>query len=152
MANFMEDLWTSIFTPGTTPTLLLATNATFAGLQIVLLGLLLMTYSIHFLMLSIITAGLWGSINWFAIETRKANEEAEWVRAKEERDGKKRETASPDESGTETEEVDISSKGSGARLTTGREQQGDVAKRRGSGDVEGSTDSEWDKLESEAEA
>lgn len=68
MAAFFEDLWTSIFTPGPTSTLLIATNVTFAALQSILLALLIATYSVHFVVLSILSAGLWGAINWFAKE------------------------------------------------------------------------------------
>jgi len=68
MAAFIEDLWTSIFTPGPTSTLLLATNVSFAALQSILLALLIATYSIHFVVLSILSAGLWAAINWFARE------------------------------------------------------------------------------------
>ncbi|KAI1906507.1 SMK killer toxin resistance protein [Ophidiomyces ophidiicola] len=68
MASFLTDLWSSIFTPGTTPTLLLATNATFAALQVLLLALLYATHSIHFIVLSGLCAALWWSINWFAAE------------------------------------------------------------------------------------
>ncbi|KAM0282470.1 hypothetical protein ACHAQH_002984 [Verticillium albo-atrum] len=74
MASFAENLWNSVFTPGTTPTLLYATNATFAALQITLLGLLLATYSVHFIVLSLLCAGLWRAINWFAAELAIAQE------------------------------------------------------------------------------
>jgi len=77
MTTFIENLWTSIFTPGPTSTLLLATNVSFGALQTVLLALLIATYSIHFLVLSVLSAGLWWSINWFAVEVSA-------VRAKEE--------------------------------------------------------------------
>jgi hypothetical protein len=72
MASFMEDLWSSIFTAGPTPTLLLATNVTFAALQILLLILLVATYSIHFVILSILSSSLWYLINWFAQELKQA--------------------------------------------------------------------------------
>ncbi|KAE8373321.1 ER protein Pkr1-domain-containing protein [Aspergillus bertholletiae] len=72
MGSFMEDLWASIFTPGPTPTLLVAANATFAALQLVLFLLLLATYSIHFVVLSVLSASLWWSINWFAQELAAA--------------------------------------------------------------------------------
>ncbi|KAI0164662.1 ER protein Pkr1-domain-containing protein [Xylariaceae sp. FL1272] len=83
MASFVEQLWESIFTPGPTPSLLIATNVTFASLQVVLFVLLIATYSIHFLALSIISAGLWWAINWFATELAavKAREEADKARA-----------------------------------------------------------------------
>ncbi|KAK0656805.1 ER protein Pkr1-domain-containing protein [Cercophora newfieldiana] len=70
MASFVQDLWESIFTPGPTPTLLIATNVTFAALQVVLAGLLFATYSIHFAILSVISGGLWAAINWFAKELK----------------------------------------------------------------------------------
>ncbi|KAF2177921.1 Pkr1-domain-containing protein [Zopfia rhizophila CBS 207.26] len=83
MASFIENLWLSIFTPGPTPTLLVATNVTFAALQLLLLVLLLATYSVHLIILSGLTAGLWWAINWFAGEIRAAQakeEEAKRIR------------------------------------------------------------------------
>ncbi|KAF2278330.1 Pkr1-domain-containing protein [Westerdykella ornata] len=83
MSNFLVDLWESIFTPGPTPTLLVATNASFAALQFVFFALLLATYSIHFVILSILCGGLWWAINWFAGEIRAAQameEEAKRIR------------------------------------------------------------------------
>lgn len=71
MASFVEGVWSSIFTPGPTPTLLVATNATFAALQVLLFALLLATYSIHFVVLSFLCGALWWSINWFAREVRE---------------------------------------------------------------------------------
>lgn len=68
----MVNLWESIFTPGPTPTLLIATNATFACLQLLLFTLLIATYSVHFVVLSILTAGLWWAVNWFAREIEEA--------------------------------------------------------------------------------
>lgn len=68
MASFLTDLWESIFVPGPTPTLLRAANFTFAALQLLLLILLIATSSVHFVALSILSAGLWWSINWFAAE------------------------------------------------------------------------------------
>lgn len=76
MSQFVQDLWESIFTPGPTPSLLIATNATFAALQLVLGALLLATYSIHFIILSFLCAGLWWAINWFARELQ-ANHDRE---------------------------------------------------------------------------
>jgi len=83
MASFFESLWNSIFTPGPTPTLLLATNVTFFSLQILFFALLLATHSMHFVALSILSAGLWWGINWFAAELQRAKEieqEAERIR------------------------------------------------------------------------
>jgi hypothetical protein len=71
MASFFEALWESIFTPGPTPTLLVATNVTFAALQVVLAVLLFATYSVHFMVLSVLCGGLWAAINWFARELKE---------------------------------------------------------------------------------
>ncbi|KAM3453305.1 hypothetical protein MY3296_003896 [Beauveria thailandica] len=72
MSSFIVELWESIFVPGPTPTILRATNATFAALQLTLFALLVGTYSIHFVVLSILSAGLWWSVNWFAAELEAA--------------------------------------------------------------------------------
>lgn len=89
MASFFENLWESIFTPGPTPTLLVATNASFAALQVLLFAMLLATYSIHFVILSILCGGLWWAINWFAAEIRAAQaKEEEAKRIREARRGK----------------------------------------------------------------
>ncbi len=72
MSSFMVELWESIFVPGPTPVILRATNATFAALQVTLFALLVSTYSIHFVILSVLSAGLWWSINWFAAELAAA--------------------------------------------------------------------------------
>lgn len=77
MASFFEDLWQSIFTPGPTPTLLVATNATFAALQVVLAALLYATFSVHFLILSALCGGLWAAINWFARELKAQQQQQE---------------------------------------------------------------------------
>ncbi|KAK4240686.1 hypothetical protein C8A03DRAFT_41798 [Achaetomium macrosporum] len=71
MAPFFQGLWESIFTPGPTPTLLVATNATFAALQVILAALVFATYSLHFVVLSVLSASLWAAINWFARELKE---------------------------------------------------------------------------------
>jgi hypothetical protein len=79
MPSFFEELWLSVFEPGPTPTLLIATNASFAALQ----ALFIATYSVHFVILSFLTAGLWYAINWFAAEVKAAQvveEEAKRIR------------------------------------------------------------------------
>ncbi|KAK3363064.1 ER protein Pkr1-domain-containing protein [Lasiosphaeria hispida] len=83
MAGFVTELWESIFTPGPTPTLLIATNVTFAALQLVLGALLFATYSIHFVVLSVLSGSLWAAINWFARELleHQAQEEEKARRA-----------------------------------------------------------------------
>ncbi|KAL7912103.1 Pkr1 domain-containing protein [Trichoderma velutinum] len=77
MSSFFVELWEGIFTPGPTPTILKATNVSFAALQVVLLSLLFATYSVHFVVLSVLCGGLWWSINWFARELRIAQEAEE---------------------------------------------------------------------------
>ena len=68
MSTFVRDLVNSIFTPGPTPALLVATNAAFGALQLLLGILLVATRSVHFVVLSVLTGGLWWAINWFARE------------------------------------------------------------------------------------
>ena len=83
VATFFENLWLSIFEAGPTPTLLVATNASFAALQLLFFALLIATNSIHFYILSTLCGGLWYAINWFATEIRAAQakeEEAKRIR------------------------------------------------------------------------
>jgi hypothetical protein len=91
MADFLPSLWESVFTSGPTPTLLLATNVTFAALQLVLALLLFATYSIHFAILSTICGGLWWSINWFASEVAAVRAEEEEAKAKAEKEEREKE-------------------------------------------------------------
>lgn len=83
MPSFFEELWLSVFEPGPTPTLLVATNVSFAALQALFFALLIATYSIHFVVLSVLSGGLWYAINWFATEVKAAQaveEEAKRIR------------------------------------------------------------------------
>ncbi|OCK81492.1 Pkr1-domain-containing protein [Lepidopterella palustris CBS 459.81] len=130
MATFIENLWNSIFTPGPTPTLLIATNASFAALQVLLLVLLYATYSVHFVVLSGLTAGLWWAINWFAGELRAAQEkeeEAKRIRGvrrekdKPESEGEGMDTGDDTEVDTEVEEK-YKPVPKGARLPAGAVQ------------------------------
>ena len=91
MASFVEELWSSVFTPGPTPTLLIATNATFAALQVVLFSLLIATYSIHFVVLSVLSGSLWYSINWFAREVKQVQAAEAEKEKKEKKDDATRE-------------------------------------------------------------
>ncbi|OQD68618.1 hypothetical protein PENDEC_c033G01854 [Penicillium decumbens] len=148
MASFVEELWSSVFTPGPTPTLLIATNVSFAALQLVLFILLLATYSLHFVALSVISAGLWYSINWFAQEVRAAQlaQEAE-----------KKQDPAPDrnkegDSDTETESLGKPSAAATGSAPSSRLQptERDPKKRLSSSGYSsgnGSTDSEWEKVE-----
>ena len=109
MGDFMSNLWTSVFTPGATPTLLVATNVTFAALQLLLVALLVATHSVHFLILSTLCGGLWYSINWFAAELRVVQakeQEAEKLRQRKHAGWRSRgevEDSAADDEGEETE-------------------------------------------------
>lgn len=174
MADFLTNLWESVFTPGTTPTLLLATNATFALLQLTLAALLAFTFSIHFVILSALCGGLWWSINWFADEVQKAQEKEneERRRAQITKDTKSGESADDEAGDTETEDPkmiqpsdhdvtvqekildyarkqgDTTKPGQATALDLPRQptQRASNTTER-SGDI--STDSEWEKVEEE---
>ncbi|WPH04353.1 Hypothetical protein R9X50_00724300 [Acrodontium crateriforme] len=106
MGDFLVNLWESVFTPGATPTLLVATNVTFATLQTLLAALLVATYSIHFLILSVLCGGLWYSINWFAVELRAAQaeqEKADSAKEKPDRAAKSEVEDCADDEGEDTE-------------------------------------------------
>lgn len=155
----MEELWSSIFTPGPTPTLLIATNVTFAALQVVLFTLLLVTHSLHFVALSVLCAGLWYSINWFAQEVRAAQlaQEAEEKKAHTDSDLDARQLNRKKDSGlgdsaSETETEHLADKPSA--VTTGSERlqptNQDPKQRLSTGGDSsgyGSTDSEWEKVD-----
>ena len=158
MTTFLTDLFESIFTPGPTSTLIVATNASFAALQCTFLVLLAATYSVHFLILSFLSAGLWWAINWFATEleaAKKKEKEAQHLRELRE----KRDDVKADDSGTETEGTDGLSRSAmeGSRIEGGLVPgiaEGAVRKRRSFGEAsasEMSTDSEWDKVEEAGE-
>ncbi|KAM0717050.1 hypothetical protein Q7P37_006902 [Cladosporium fusiforme] len=146
MTTFLSNLWTSVFTAGPTPTLLLATNLTFGSLQLVLLLLLLGTRSLHFLALSIISGGLWWAINWFAGEVAAVRAEEEEKKKEEEKERMRREVQEGEEDEGERTEVEVVSAregregGSSRRRKVGEEGGVDL-----SGEV--STDSEWEKVE-----
>ncbi|KAJ6113872.1 hypothetical protein N7523_007189 [Penicillium sp. IBT 18751x] len=152
MASFVEELWSSVFTPGPTPTLLIATNVSFAALQLVLFGLLLATYSLHFVALSTISAGLWYSINWFAAEVRAA-QLAQEAEKKNPALNRNKDSVEGD-SDTETETFGNPSAvatGSVSLSSSGLQPiERDSRKRPSSGGDSsgyGSTDSEWEKVE-----
>lgn len=117
MASFFQDIWDSVFEPGTNPSLLIATNVTFGCLQLVLAALLYATASIHFVVLSGLCGGLWWAINWFAREMKV--HQAEEVRKKEEKERQEKEkrrrsrgpSAGAEDSETEVEPI--------ARVKTG---------------------------------
>ncbi|KAL1993481.1 hypothetical protein VTN49DRAFT_3430 [Thermomyces lanuginosus] len=159
MASFVQDLWSSIFTPGPTPTLLVATNATFAALQILLFALLLATYSIHFVVLSFLSGTLWWGVNWFAKEVQEAQARAEEQRKaqhiKDEQGERQKATGVDEKTGSETETETEGVSKARRRAPRPSPQTQPVAKgptgvlpgEGSSGYV--STDSDWEKVESE---
>ncbi|CAJ2502007.1 Uu.00g048600.m01.CDS01 [Anthostomella pinea] len=153
MAGFAERIWESIFTPGPTPSLLIATNVTFASLQIVLFVLLLATYSVHFVVLSFLSAGLWWAINWFAAELKAAQDNEARDKARAEQRASRQVTED-----SETEVETIIAKGkptTGSREVEVMEQTGDLKLRAESSSgtkSSVSTEDEWEKVsESEKE-
>jgi hypothetical protein len=138
MSAFITDLFQSIFTPGPTSTLLVATNGAFACLQVVLGLLLIATYSIHFVILSFLCAGLWWAINWFVSELKS-------FQALEE-EKKRRQQEQEDDSETEAETViDTGDTGFGSKEVEVVEQKGEM-KDRGGTKSEISTEDEWEKV------
>ena len=163
MTTFLIDLISSIFTPGPSPSIIVATNASFAALQVVLLVLLILTYSIHFIILSFLCAGLWWAINWFVTELEAANKkERDTRQSKDMKTGPENYGRGVEDSGTETEGGGNRSDGGLSAsvpesTNTGFLKPEDVPsalrKRRSSGEASSgdlSTDSDWDKV-SEAE-
>ena len=163
MTTFLTDLISSIFTPGPTPSLIIATNASFALLQAVLLVLLILTYSVHFIVLSFLCAGLWWAINWFVTELEAGNKkEREARQSRDTQKGPGTDGRGAEESGTETEGggdqsdggVSASAPGSQtAGMLKPEDAQSALRKRTSSAEASSgdlSTDSDWDKV-SEAE-
>lgn len=160
MSKFVEELWESIFTPGTTPTLLIATNATFAALQVVLGALLIATYSIHFVILSFLSAGLWYAINWFAREVQASHDAELKEQARAARKiAAKAELQTSDSEGTEVESFLTRSKTSKAQSTVAaaskevelQEPSAGELKERSISASQGSkssvsTEDEWEKV------
>ncbi|PBP21527.1 Pkr1-domain-containing protein [Diplocarpon rosae] len=143
MSAFVADLVQSIFTPGPTPTLLVATNVTFASLQIVLLLLLIATFSIHFVILSILSAGLWWSINWFVSELKAVQ--------LREQESKRRKEDSGQAGDSDTDAETVIGTGnvvSGSKEVEVLEQSGELRDRGNArGDrSENSTEDEWERV------
>lgn len=78
------DLWESIFTPGTTPSLVIATHVSFAALLVTLIALLVATKNIHFVVLTVLASGLWVAITWFITELKLEKERQERAKMEEE--------------------------------------------------------------------
>lgn len=150
MASFMVDLMNSIFTPGPTSSLVLATNVSFACLQVVLFALLIATSSIHFFLLSIICGGLWAAINWFVKEL--AIHEAQ-QKQQNEAEATPGDLESSGESDTDAQTIVDDIKGSGGskevEVLPDAPALIDRAKDKHSQEVKGSevsTEDEWEKV------
>lgn len=141
VGTFFNDLFQSIFTPGPTPSLLIATNVSFACLQVVLLILLVATYSIHFLILSIISGGLWWAINWFVAEVNSFKKSQEELAKKAQDAG--------DDTETEGEAIIHTRKDNlGSREVEPMEASGELKERRSMGGSRSglSTEDEWEQV------
>lgn len=167
MASFLEELWNSVFTPGPTPTLLVATNAAFAALQLLLLVLLIATYSVHFVVLSFICGGLWYSINWFATEIAK-EQQSQKAKVKKEKSPEPDNASDTETEAAPTDEVGEAVTGKTTSAASSQNQRHErpkdssstllepkladsgepLRRRRSLGESSGyvSTDSEWEKI------
>ena len=147
MDSFLDDLWSSIFTAGPTPTLLVATNATFAVLQILFFLLLIATTSIHFIVLSLLSGSLWWSINWFARELREAQARGE------EKSNRFEKGHAIDDGESDTEKADMTKSVEAKGTSSSLLEPPPIPSRKrllssfdeGSGYA--STDSEWEKVD-----
>jgi hypothetical protein len=106
--------------------------------------LLIGTYSIHFVILSFLCAGLWYSINWFAAEVvavqeRQKAEDAAAAKAK-------KQAAGSDDSDTEVEEQTVGKKqGAFSAGNEAVEPQGEM-RHRVEPQSSASTEDEWEKV------
>jgi hypothetical protein len=146
MSAFLTELFNSIFTPGPTPTLIVATNTSFACLQLVLLLLLVATYSIHFVVLSFLSAGLWWAINWFVAELN----EVRTAEAAKEREKQLEESDSDGET-----VIGSGPQGSGSKAVEVLDTSGELKARTGvtsspsASKSEISTEDEWERVSGE---
>ena len=73
MASFVTGLWESVFQPGVSPQLILATHISFTALLATLGWLIFVTHgNIHFIALFIIASLLWITVIWFIAELKSA--------------------------------------------------------------------------------
>ncbi|EDO14815.1 hypothetical protein Kpol_339p2 [Vanderwaltozyma polyspora DSM 70294] len=88
MSNFFVQLWESIFSPGTTPQLIIATHASFFALLLTLASLIYTTGgNIHFIIMFALASVLWLTVIWFIYELQsvqlKSNKELEEPQSQE---------------------------------------------------------------------
>lgn len=143
MSAFFTQLFESIFTPGPTPSLLVATNVSFACLQVVLLALLVGTYSVHFVILSFLSAGLWWAINWFVAELNAAQVD------EDEKKRRMEQTMAAEDTETEAETViDTVDTGLASKELEPLDRKGELKDRGQSGGSKSeiSTEDEWERV------
>jgi hypothetical protein len=158
MSAFIVKLWEDIFTPGPTPTILKAANASFAALQTVLFCLLLA--NIHCVILSILCGGLWWSVNWFAAELAIAQREQRAKEEKEKQEQLAKEASGNDDNDDTETEVETPAPNKAPPVVSDVaaaglepiESKGEVKQRGGTTGTQSSvsTEDEWEKV-SEAE-
>lgn len=71
--SFFQNLWGSIFEPGTNSQLFIATHFSFALLILVLILLCCATRNIHFFALLTVASILWALVTWFISELKNAS-------------------------------------------------------------------------------
>lgn len=90
--SFFVSLWQSIFEPGTSPQLIIATHVSFTALLLSLIWLIFSTGIIHFYILFVIATFLWITVIWFIQELKqvklKSNDELEGAEKKKETENK----------------------------------------------------------------
>lgn len=77
VVGFLGDLWRSIFEPGSSPAVVKATHVSFFFLVSILLVMLFLTRSIHFVFLLILSVALWITTAWFIDEYNRYLREQE---------------------------------------------------------------------------
>lgn len=118
--SFIEELWQSVFTPGTTPALIKATHGSFALLIASLLWLIYLSRSIHFVNLLVIALLLYGTVFWFIKELERTK-----LMSNEELD-EKNEQREQNSSKPESEKLKDSPSGKASGQSTGEK----VTKRK----------------------
>ena len=68
MAHFFVALWESVFQPGTSPQLIIATHISFLLLLTVLGSQIYLTNNVHYYALFTIATLLWITVTWFVSE------------------------------------------------------------------------------------
>ncbi|EPS36404.1 hypothetical protein H072_10114 [Dactylellina haptotyla CBS 200.50] len=139
--SYPSDLFRAIFTPGAPPALLVATNVSFACLQLTLLVMLFATGSFHFFFLSLLCGGTWGGINWFVREVealKRVEGQAEDIRRVQAELDKKTEAMKQDYD--DSEDLD-GGKSTAVEFASAEEQ---VERRKGAAVVEDEDEDEED--------